>query len=356
MVDFKNMSPYELGLTYSKEAIPILIEYLKFGSKNEKRLAASAVSKLAPHFKAECNQAIPALIECIKLSDQPQTRQYALKTLAKLNLEDQHLEDLRKVQESDEKAYNRNIAYSILSKYFILDRSKNIITNIKKPKSTINKMPKNFVLAEVNLKRRVDLSRLDLSTEIDDSYLIEYLNASIKEVLKGRENKIITMRYGLEGEKPCTLQQIGSKFNLSRERIRQIADKSIMKILRKGKKQIKKGDIDCPCAGLLLYFQRIIRPEEEEAMNRAADYVEQSLSYLSQDVASKLVIYLTFQGIKISKQFVSILKNILKNRKEVRKAEIRKEILREKFLKFIAYVKWPEKNSIAYTKIYREYP
>jgi HEAT repeat protein len=86
MMNLSSMSPYELGLTGRKEATPLLINFLKHGSSNEKRLAASAIGKLSIHFKDSCNKAIPALLACLELSDQPQTRQYALKTLSKINL------------------------------------------------------------------------------------------------------------------------------------------------------------------------------------------------------------------------------------------------------------------------------
>jgi RNA polymerase primary sigma factor len=40
--------------------------------------------------------------------------------------------------------------------------------------------------------------------------------------LKPRDQEIVKMRYGLDGDGPFTLEEVGLYFNLSRERVRQI--------------------------------------------------------------------------------------------------------------------------------------
>ena len=50
------------------------------------------------------------------------------------------------------------------------------------------------------------------------------MNEQIEEALstlKERDRKILCMRYGLDGYEPCTLEQVGKEFNLTRERVRQ---------------------------------------------------------------------------------------------------------------------------------------
>ena len=49
--------------------------------------------------------------------------------------------------------------------------------------------------------------------------------------LDDRERKIMVMYYGLKGDKPMTLEEIGSIFRLTRERIRQIKEKAQGKML-----------------------------------------------------------------------------------------------------------------------------
>ncbi len=49
--------------------------------------------------------------------------------------------------------------------------------------------------------------------------------------LTPRERVIIEMRYGLGGEEPKTLEEVGKQFRLSRERIRQVEEKAKRKLL-----------------------------------------------------------------------------------------------------------------------------
>jgi len=59
------------------------------------------------------------------------------------------------------------------------------------------------------------------------------LRERLKEILKDlspREQKIISMRFGLEGQKSHTLEEVGKEFGVTRERIRQIEAKALEKI------------------------------------------------------------------------------------------------------------------------------
>ena len=58
--------------------------------------------------------------------------------------------------------------------------------------------------------------------------------ASIIATLSDREQKIIKMRFGIGGERPHTLEEVGVEFSVTRERIRQIEAKALSK-LRKHK-------------------------------------------------------------------------------------------------------------------------
>ena len=50
------------------------------------------------------------------------------------------------------------------------------------------------------------------------------------DVLTDREAKVIEMRFGLSDGIQMTLEQIGQKFNVSRERIRQIEARALSKM------------------------------------------------------------------------------------------------------------------------------
>ena len=49
--------------------------------------------------------------------------------------------------------------------------------------------------------------------------------------LEDRKKMVITLRYGLNGDNPKTLQAIGLKLNRTRERIRQIQDTALTQLL-----------------------------------------------------------------------------------------------------------------------------
>jgi RNA polymerase primary sigma factor len=55
---------------------------------------------------------------------------------------------------------------------------------------------------------------------------------SLMGELNERESVIITKRFGLDGSKPKTLEEVGKAFRVSRERIRQIQDVALAKLRR----------------------------------------------------------------------------------------------------------------------------
>jgi RNA polymerase primary sigma factor len=50
------------------------------------------------------------------------------------------------------------------------------------------------------------------------------------ESLPDRERKVIELRFGLKGEQPCTLEEVGRAFGVTRERIRQIENNTLKKL------------------------------------------------------------------------------------------------------------------------------
>ena len=59
--------------------------------------------------------------------------------------------------------------------------------------------------------------------------LIEDIN-SVLDTLTEKEAEIIQFRFGLNGRSPLSLKEIGDRYNLTKERIRQIEAKALRKL------------------------------------------------------------------------------------------------------------------------------
>jgi RNA polymerase primary sigma factor len=66
--------------------------------------------------------------------------------------------------------------------------------------------------------------------------------ADLIDVLDEREKKIIFSRFGLDGGKPKTLEEVGKKFGVTRERIRQLQNIALLKLRRALQKKEKPVD------------------------------------------------------------------------------------------------------------------
>ena len=102
------------------------------------------------------------------------------------------------------------------------------------------------------------------SSDQDDSALVDYLqdeNAQMPDeqtyeralsddmekaldTLSDREKLILSLYFGLNGEEPLTLEEIGKKLNLTRERIRQIKEKAIVRLRHSSRSKFLRGYIE----------------------------------------------------------------------------------------------------------------
>lgn len=70
--------------------------------------------------------------------------------------------------------------------------------------------------------------------DVEQEVIISQRNELIKSILNGpsfteRERQVINLRFGLNGDQPRTLEEVGYMFGLTRERIRQIESKALLK-------------------------------------------------------------------------------------------------------------------------------
>ena len=67
----------------------------------------------------------------------------------------------------------------------------------------------------------------------DEEMFGKALTQSIHEALDGlkeRESKILRLYFGLDGQEPMTLEEIGAALNITRERVRQIKEKALSRL------------------------------------------------------------------------------------------------------------------------------
>ena len=77
----------------------------------------------------------------------------------------------------------------------------------------------------------------------DSGLALESLRRDIRTSLRtltSRESEVVSMFYGLEGKMPMSLEEIGSKFDLTRERVRQIKEKAIRRLKHTSKNRSLK--------------------------------------------------------------------------------------------------------------------
>ncbi len=88
-----------------------------------------------------------------------------------------------------------------------------------------------FVQGEDN--KLLDVMADDNQLPPDYTLMKESLRTEVERALKSltdREAEVIRLYFGIEREHPLTLEEIGEKFNLTRERVRQIKEKAIRRL------------------------------------------------------------------------------------------------------------------------------
>ena len=88
-----------------------------------------------------------------------------------------------------------------------------------------------FVQGEEN--SLLDVLENDSEETPDSGLMTDSLRREVQRALSTltqRESDVITLYFGLNGEHALTLEEIGEKFNLTRERVRQIKEKAIRRL------------------------------------------------------------------------------------------------------------------------------
>ena len=84
----------------------------------------------------------------------------------------------------------------------------------------------------ITLQDVLENNERNIEEEVDLKMKIKVLYGKIKEILKDREKLIIEMRFGLDGDKPKTQNQIAKIMGISRSYVSRIETKAIGKLAR----------------------------------------------------------------------------------------------------------------------------
>lgn len=195
------MSPFELGETRTREALPHLIVYINNGNDNDKRLAASALVKLIKS-GVNCSSATPFLMKNTG-SDKAQVRQYTYKALLDLELNEDYYEVFIDLYQKEDKDYNIKLLKEILKEFTSykeedvqLDKNTRIEGTIKIVNVTEPQIEKGYVYfiqedyagrikigKTVNLDQRMENFGVKLPFELELIHYVESNNHHYTEKL-----------------------------------------------------------------------------------------------------------------------------------------------------------------------------
>jgi len=121
----------------------------------------------------------------------------------------------------------------------ILDIDSDDISNTIKKASRVTSLD-SPTISNSN-SRLIDIIEDEDELKPDSELMDESLRDEVIQILKGltsREAKILKLYFGLDGEKARTLEEVGMEFRLTRERIRQIKEKALKKLLHSSRSKV----------------------------------------------------------------------------------------------------------------------
>jgi RNA polymerase primary sigma factor len=148
-----------------------------------------------------------------------------------------------------------NKAFSKLEQEFERNPSNHEIAD--ELETTVKDVKKSFEISGRHVSMDAPLSKNDDSSndmyEVlvskngsspDDDILAQSLKDEIERslaTLSTRESEIIKLYYGIGQRYPLTLEEIGGKFDLTRERVRQVKEKGLRKLKQKSRSSLLKN-------------------------------------------------------------------------------------------------------------------
>ncbi len=115
--------------------------------------------------------------------------------------------------------------------------------------SNVQSMNSRHISVDAPFSEGEDHGLLDVmvngdSPNADNGLLKESLNKEIKRslaTLTEREAEVLKLFYGIDGNREISLEEIGSKFDLTRERVRQIKEKAIKRLKHNSRSKLLRA-------------------------------------------------------------------------------------------------------------------
>lgn len=139
------------------------------------------------------------------------------------------LHKIGKISSSLEQTYGRNPSPDEIAKE--LELSETEVSDTLKISNSHLSLDQPFSVSEDN--SLIDILEDEFQPGPDEALLDSSLRLEIEkalDTLTPREAEVINLYFGLNAEKALTLEEIGARFNLTRERVRQIKEKAIRRL------------------------------------------------------------------------------------------------------------------------------
>jgi RNA polymerase primary sigma factor len=139
------------------------------------------------------------------------------------------LHKIGKISSSLEQEYGREPSPDEIAKELALSAVE--VTDTLKISNSHLSLDAPFSVSEDN--SLMDVLEDEFQPAPDEALLTESLRLEIEralDTLSPREAEVINLYFGLSQEKALTLEEIGARFNLTRERVRQIKEKAIRRL------------------------------------------------------------------------------------------------------------------------------
>lgn len=161
-------------------------------------------------------------------------RQYLYDHSSFIRLNKSLIDAVKKVEEAQDRLYSkygRPPSKEALAKATRLSmKTLQFLLLLPKAPISLNQMPRNDQNDQKFERLQVIEYGGDYLKRMDKLYLKEELQKVLDTTLTAREKQVINLRFGMEGGRTMTLQEIGDVMGVTRERIRQIESAAFQKL------------------------------------------------------------------------------------------------------------------------------